>query len=374
MVKTFKYKLYNSNKNKYLNQMTKIACQIYNHCIALHKRYYRRYKKSLNIYHLQKHITKLKKMNKYKHWDELGSQAIQNITERIKFGYDKFFRKENKRPPTFKKYKKYKSITLKTAGYKYLGNNKVKIGDKTYKFFKDRPLYGSVKRITIKKDTIGDWYITFCCEVPFENNKFMSDKTAGFDFGLKTFLTSSDNDKIPMPQFFKQSIGEIKKASKKLSRKTKKSNNRHKARLNLARRHKDISNKRDDFQWKLARELAIKYDILYFEDLNINGMKKLWGCKVSDISFSSFINKLKWMCNKFGKQIVFIDRFYPSSKTCHVCGYINKELTLEDREWICPCCHTLLDRDLNAAINIHRVGASTLRLGNVRLHNEAIAA
>lgn len=374
MVKTFKYKLYNSKKNKYLNQMAKIACQIYNHCIALHKRYYRRYNKSLNIYHLQKHITKLKKMKRYKHWNELGSQAIQNITERIKFGYDKFFRKENKRPPTFKKFKKYKSITLKNAGYKYLGNNKVKIGDKTFKFFKDRELYGKVKTLIVKKDTLGDWYISFSCEVPYENNKFMSGKTAGFDFGLKTFLTSSNNDRIPMPEFFKQSAKDIKRASKQLSHKQKGSNNRRKVRLNLARKHKKISNQRNDFQWKLSRELAIEYDVLYFEDLNINGMKKLWGRKVSDISFSTFINKVEWMCRKFGKQIGFIDRFYPSSKTCNKCGFINQYLTLKDREWICPRCHTLLDRDLNAAINIHRVGASTLRLDDIRLLIEAIIA
>lgn len=372
MIKTFKYKLYTSKKNKYFKQQIQIACWIYNHCIALHKRYYTRYKKFLHIYRLQRHITKLKKMQKYKCWNNLNAQAIQNITERIKLGYDKFFKKESKRPPTFRKLKKYKSLTFKNNGYSYLGDNKVRIGNKIFKFFKDRVLDGSIKRMTVKRDAIGDWYISFFCEVPFENNKFMSGKTAGFDFGLKTFLTSSDNDKIPMPEFFKQSRGEIKRANKKLSSKAKKSNNRKKSHLNLARKHKQIANKRNDFQWKLARNVAIKYDILCFEDLNVKSMAKLWGRKIMDISFSSFIIKLKWMCRKFGKQIIFVDKFYPSSKTCHVCGYINQDLTLSDRKWLCPHCHTLLDRDLNAAINIHRVGASTLRLDDIRLPLEAI--
>ena len=312
-------------------------------------------------------------MSKYKHWNSLGSQAIQNITERIKFGYDKFFRKENKGPPSFRKLKKYKSITLKSAGYKYLGDNKVKIGNKIFSFFKDsqckgkvRKLPSSIKTVTLKKDSLNDWYITFCCEVETESSKFMSGKSAGFDFGLKTFLTSSDGNKIDTPLFFKRSLNKVKSASNQLSSKKKGSNNRKKAKLNLARKHLKIANQREDFHWKLARELAIKYDELYFEDLCLTGMVKLWGRKINDLAFADFIQKLKWECKKFGKEIFFIDRFYPSSKICHKCGYKHEELSLKDRTWICPNCKTELDRDLNAAINIYKVGTSTFRLGDRR--------
>lgn len=372
MVKTFKYKLYNSKKNKQLQAMLNIGCHIYNQCIALHKRYYRMYKKSLHIYQLQKHITKLKKLEKYKDWNNLGSQVIQNITERIKFGYDKFFRKENKRPPSFKKLKKYKSITLKTAGYKLLNNNKIKIGNKIFSFFKDhkhkgirRELPVNIKTVTLKKNSLNDWYIFFVCEVDHESNKFMSGKSAGFDFGLKTFLTSNEGEHIQTPLFFKQSLNKVRKASKQLSSKVKGSNNRKKAKLNLARKHLKIANQREDFHWKLARELAIKYDELYFEDLCLNGMVKLWGRKINDLAFADFILKLKWQCKKFGKEIFFIDRFFPSSKTCHKCGHVNHDLTLKDRTWICPHCHATLDRDINAAINIYKVGTSTFRLDGV---------
>jgi putative transposase len=94
-------------------------------------------------------------------------------------------------------------------------------------------------------------------------------------------------------------------------------------------------------------------------------MVKLWGRKINDLAFADFILKLKWMCKKFGKQIFFIDRFFPSSKTCHKCGHVNHDLTLKDRAWVCPNCHALLDRDINAAINIYKVGTSTFRLDRV---------
>jgi len=159
----------------------------------------------------------------------------------------------------------------------------------------------------------------------------------------------------------------IRKASKNLSRKERSSKNRNKARKNLARVHKKIANQRKDYQFKLAKHLAETYDALFFEDLNMKGMQKMWGRKVSDLSFSSFLSILEYYCEKTGSKIQKIDRFYPSSKTCHCCGHILKELSLEDREWSCPNCHSHHLRDVNAAKNIYRVGASTRGVGEVRL-------
>jgi putative transposase len=134
----------------------------------------------------------------------------------------------------------------------------------------------------------------------------------------------------------------------------------------LERVHKKVANKRTDFHWKLANELTDKYDTMFFETLNIKAMQRLWGKKISDLSFSSFMQKLKYLSSVKSKTLLFIDRFEPSSKTCSACGFINKGLSLKEREWCCPECQTLHERDRNASYNILRVGASTHAVDNVR--------
>jgi putative transposase len=194
----------------------------------------------------------------------------------------------------------------------------------------------------------------------------MTGKIAGFDFGLKTFLTCSDETEIQSPLFFKQSLNTIKKASRQHSKKRKGSNNQEKARLNLVRRHEDIVNRRTNWFWELAHDLTDRFDVLCFETLNLKGMQRLWGRKVSDLAFGKFLQVLKWVAVKKGKQLVFIDRWYPSSKTCSNCNHVLKELDLSIREWRCPSCQSINDRDKNAAKNICAVGASTARLDDVR--------
>ncbi|MCU0537147.1 MAG: transposase [Hydrococcus sp. Prado102] len=133
-------------------------------------------------------------------------------------------------------------------------------------------------------------------------------KIAGFDFGLRTFLTGSDGSKIESPQFFKQSLNAIRKASKQHSKKLKSSSNRERARKNLVRKHEDISNRRRDWFWKLAHELTDKFDVLCFETLNLKGMQRLWGRKISDLARSEFISILEWVAKKKNKLVVFIDK------------------------------------------------------------------
>ena len=190
---------------------------------------------------------------------------------------------------------------------------------------------------------------------------------------FNTFLTVSDGSKIESPQFLKQSLNEIKQASRELSRKKKGSANRERARLNLVRKHEDVANRRSDWFWQLAHDLTNQFDVLCFETLNLKGMQRLWGRKISDLAFGEFLKILEWVAIKKGKQVVGIDRWYPSSKTCSNCGHVLKALELNTREWRCPSCQSVNGRDENAAKNIQRVGASTLKLGNVRQVMPAIA-
>ncbi|MEH2376711.1 RNA-guided endonuclease InsQ/TnpB family protein [Nostoc sp.] len=373
-MKTLKFKLYQHKANRYLKRSINAAGVIYNHCIALHKRYYRMWGKHLNCAKLQSHIAKVRKRNSF--WQLVGSQAVQDICQRIEKVYQLFF-SHNKNgccPPGFKKVRKYKSFTLKQAGYKFLGGNRIKIGSRVYQFCQSRQIEGTVKTLTIKRTPLGELFLVVvvdnCAEPEF---KVKTGKIAGFDFGLKTFLTCSDDTKIESPQFLKQSLNAIKKASRHHSKKLKGSANREKARKNLVRKYEDISNSRRDWFWKLAHELTDKFDVLCFETLNLRGMQRLWGRKISDLAFGEFLQILQWVAKKKHKQLVYIDRWYPSSKTCSSCGHLLESLDLSVREWRCCCCQSVNGRDENAAKNIQIVGASTIKLGDVRQSETAIA-
>jgi len=370
--KTYKYKLYKTKKTKHLLRIILTCAEIYNHCIALHKRYHRLYGQHLNKYKLQKHLTKLKKLPKYSHWKKVPSQSIQDITDRIQFAYERFFdylKKKEKglkpakvSPPTFKKASKYKSFTLKQAGWK-LEENAIYINGKKYKFWLSRPISGIIKTVTIKRDNVGDFFVCFSVIMPVRKSPVStaSGKIVGADFGLRTFITLSDGTKIEFPQYLLKHLNELRKLNKSLSKKEKGSRHWLEAKKQLAKLHRKIADTRRDFFHKLANTLAEKYDWIAVEDLNIKAMQRRWGRKVSDLAYSEFTDILKQKTN-----VIEIDRFFPRSKTCSLCGYINKSLSLKDREWICPKCGTKHDRDLNASVNICRVGASTLGIGSVR--------
>ncbi len=362
--------------------------------------------KHLNVYKLIKHIAKLRKRIRY--WHAVGSQAVQDICQRIDKAYKLFFKQQKKgtRPPSFKKTRKYKSFTLKQAGYKFLSGNKIRIGNKIYKFSKSREIQGKVKTLTVKRNNLGELFILVVTDYVDERSSrafeetskdatssfgVVTGKIAGFDYGLKTFLTVSDVTSIESPLFFNQSRNRLKAASRNLSSKKrcdpasakdareraprqKGSHNWYKAKDHLNRVYEDVSNKRRDWFWKLAHKLTNEYDVLIFEDLNLDGMKRLWGRKVSDLSFATFLEILQTVAVIKGKIVHFVDRYYPSSKTCSHCGYIHQELSLKDRLWDCPSCKTKdIPRDWNASVNLQREGASSLGLGDVREVNLPVA-
>jgi len=276
IVKTYKFKLYRSKKHKALHHQINISGLIYNHGIALHRRYYKLTGKGLNKFVLMKHVTKLKKLAKYSHWNLVGSQAIQDIVDRIDKAYQLFFRnlkhKIRTSPPGFKKVKKYSSFTLKQAGWKLLDGNKIKIQGQVYKFSKSRDIPADVKTVTVKRDSLGNLYLCFVVEEEAtQNNQVMTGNSAGFDFGLKTFLTTSDGQAIESPLYYRQALAELKTAQQDLARKVKFSNGWKKAKSVVTRLYQRVVNKRRDWFFKLAHDLTDRYDHLYFEDLSLKG-------------------------------------------------------------------------------------------------------
>ncbi len=370
-MKTYKFKLYSNHGNRELHKTIDGHAHVWNHCVAFQRRYYGIYGKYISKFRLINHISKLKRLPKFAHWNQLPSQAIQDVAARLDKGYKAMFeaRATGKKwgRPRFKPRRKYKSFTLLQAGWQLLPGNKIRIGKCVYHYFKSRAIFGNPKRCTIKRDAIGDIYICILTDYEESNyNRVMTGKIAGFDFGLKRYLTGHNEHDIDSPLFFKRSLNAIKQANRAHSRTKKQSKNRERARLDLARKHRKIERQREDFHWKLAHQLTDAYDEIRLEDLNLKGMKRLWGRKVSDLAFADFVVKLKYIAAKKGVKITFIDKWYPSSKTCSACGTVNESLNLRDTTWQCSDCGTTHDRDRNAAINIYRVGVSTLEGEDIR--------
>ena len=290
---------------------------------------------------------------------EIGSQAVQDITDRIDRAFQLFFsnvkRKVRCSPPNFKKVRRYKSFTLKQkAGWKLdETTHTLKVNGQLYRYFQSRRISGKVKTVTIKRDSLGDFYVCIFTDAKDFVVETRTGKSVGFDFGLKRFLTASDGKDIISPLFFAQNSAAIKQAHKNLSCKKKGSNNRRKSVLKLARLYRKTFNQRHDFHFKLARQLCLEYETICIEDLNVKGMQRLYGKKIGDLAFSEFVNILKYEASKFGVDVIEVDRYFASSQICHSCGYKNPEVkNLNVREWKCPKCGEEHDRDRNAAINI----------------------
>lgn len=378
MLLTQKYRLYRCKYGSELHNQIDVAGIIYNRCIALHKRYRSLYGKSLNTYQLKKHVTRLKKRPENAFWSKLGSQAIQDIVFRIDKAYQLFFRNLKAglktAPPGFKKVKKYTSFTLTQAGWAYQGGNRLRIGSRTFKFSYSRPVEGKIKTLTIKRNRLGELFVCFAVETEHVRTEPLTGNSAGFDFGLKTFLSSSDGELIAAPQFFKQSQKELARVQKRFARTKQGSGSHRTLKRQLASLHETIANRRRDWHFKLADTLTDTYVHLFFETLNLRGMKKLWGRKVSDLGFYSFLQILQHVAHKKGKRVDFIDRWYPSTKSCNGCGHKNDSLTLNDRLWRCAECGCTQDRDTGAALNILREGIRAFCGGDVRRALPAVAA
>jgi putative transposase len=193
MIKTFIFKLYQSKKNKVLHDHIDGASSVYNYCISAHRENYKLHGKHLNKYDLQKKLTVLKRSEEHASWNTLGSQVVQDVTDRIDRAYKLSLQnasarknartKRIVRPPSYKKAWKYKSITLKQSGYALLEGNRIKIGKEIFKFSKSRPIEGKIKTLTIKRNQLGELFLIFCCEVPdIQATRTMTGKSAGLDF------------------------------------------------------------------------------------------------------------------------------------------------------------------------------------------------
>jgi putative transposase len=347
----FKFQLMRSKRTKHLDRTIDVAAHIWNKSVALHRRYYKLFKKSLKQNQLQRHLAKLRR-TRFKHWQLVDSQTVQAVTDRLYRAWDAWFKHEIKRPPKFRARRKYKSFTLKQSGWKLLAPGKLRIQGRIYRFHQSREILGIIKTVTVSRDQTGRHYVSFsCAEVPTPEPLVKTGQTTGADFGLKNFLTLSSGERIESPQPLKRALRKLRSVSRNLSRKRKGSHSRRKARRELARLHRQVSNQRKHFHWKTAVDLVKRFDALAFEDLNLTGMKALWGRKVSDLGFSDYLLKQDWLCEKYSRLFGQMPRFEPSTKRMSCCGHV-QDVALSERIVVCQKCSTVHDRDQNAAQSI----------------------
>ena len=369
---SYKYKLYRTDKTKHLDKMLREAAFVWNHALALQKRYYRMYHKYIGIACMKAHFAKRISRNL------LHSQIVQEILERLDDAYKRFFKHLAARTPKFRRAKDFSSIVFKQGGYSLNGNvltiNRTK---KRFKFSLSRPYDGKVKTLTVKRSPLGEYFIIMVLDkAPVSLGKTHNGASVGIDFGLKTYMTMSDGTTVKNPRFLKTDLPLLQKKGRKLSMSKQHSHHREQRRKDLNRQYERIVNKRNAWQWQLAHRLCRQYDRIFIEDLLLTGMTALWGRKMNDMAHGAFVTKLEYVASKYGVTVHKIDRFYPSSKAC-TCGYVNKQLKLKDRQWTCPECGAVHSRDLLAAQNILRQGIAELestsktpsaRRAHVRLH------
>lgn len=354
---TYTYKLYRTKRTAKLDAMLREACFVWNHALALQKRYYSMYGKYVSTVRMQKHFAKRIRRCM------LHSQTVQEILQRLDLSYKRFFEHLSPRPPKYRKARDFSSIVYKQGGFKLNGNvlvvNSIR---QHYKFSYSRPYKGKVRQIRIKRSRLGEYYLYIVTDTAAGScvhGKSRKGAFVGMDFGLNTYLTLSDGTRIDNPLFLKSGLKELRRKSRALSRCEKGSGHRRRRREDLERFHECIHYRRDDWQWKTCHELCRRYDTICIEDLSLLGMMRLWGRKVNDLAFGAFVQKLEHVASKYGTKVVKVDRFYPSSKTCSVCQYVNEHLSLRDRHWVCPECGASHDRDLNASVNILRQGIAS---------------
>jgi len=359
--KSFKFRIYPNKEQEILLSKHFGACRfVFNHYLNKRKETYLEDKKSLNYYDNANDLTKLKKDENFNWLKEINSQSLQSSLRNLDTAYGKFFRKQTK----FPKFKgKYDRQSFKIPQFVKLENNELIIPKfkEGIKINLHREIEGHIQFATISKSTTGKYYVSITCEVNHEP----FDKTGsevGVDTGIKDLAILSDGTTYENIKTLKKNLKKVKYNQRQLSKKVKGSSSRNKQKQKLAAIHEKITNVRKDYLHKVSTEIVKNHDIISVEDLAVKNIMKnhKLAQAMSDVSLGSFYSMLEYKANWNDKQFVKIDRFFPSSKTCSNCGWINGDLTLNIREWKCPSCGEKHDRDFNASKNILKQGLKVL--------------
>lgn len=358
--KAYMYKLKPTFKQQECINKAFGCCRfIYNWGLDKKIQSYKQTKKTIGYVELAHELTKLKNDGEHEWLKEVNNTSLQQSLRNLDAAFVRFFR-EKKGFPKFKSKKKNIESAKYISGVHFdFDNWKVKIPKIGWvklcnnKTFDLSMKYGT---LTVSKDKCGDYW---CSIVVYDveekpKTKVSIDNSVGIDLGIKDYAILSDSTKYGNPKFLEKGQKKLKTLQQRFARTQKKSNRHEALRLKVAKCHRDIANRRNDFLHKLSTWLVKYYDTICLEDLNVEGMmkNKHLSNSIQSAAWSEFVRQLKYKCEWNGKNVIFIGRFEPSSKTCSKCGYVKSDLNLSEREWVCPKCGEKHDRDVNAAINI----------------------
>ena len=372
MKKGLEVRLYPSKEQRVLIDKT-LGCSrfVYNHVLGMKKELWEDYKLSFN--------PNLKSFKEeWKFLTKVPSQALANSYMDCMAAFNNFFnsiKKKTKQDTKYPKFhKKGQKDSFRIASTKTSKGYDIRIEDDEHIKV---PKFGLIKfrnynnidwskvhiyNITIKKNSIGKYFASLCCELQEPEHIEPKFDACGFDLGLKDFAIFDSGEVIENPKYYRKTEYRIKKTQRILDKCEKFSKNYKKVQIKLAKLHEKIKNQRKDFQHKISRRIINENQVIVSEDLNVKGMLKnhKLAKSIQDASFSSFCNIIAYKALEQHRQYVKIGTFYPSSKLCHCCGFKYKGLKLDERFWTCPECGTYLDRDENAAINILQEGLRIL--------------
>ena len=384
MLKTFRYRLYPNHTQREMIRKTIDACRfVYNWALETKKNAYEAEGTNLSWFELNNRLVKLKQDRPF--LKDVYSQSLQQATKRLNLAFQQFLRrltqgKDQLGYPKFKRRKAHRQSfdvpQFFTVDFAAQCVNLPKIGP--VKTIFHRRFTGSPRTCTVVSSITGKFFISIVVEdekIPHTKLEATEQTTVGIDIGLSTYVTVSTGEKVGNPRHFRNALKRLRCMHRRLSKKKNGSRNREKARQRLARCYERVTNQRTDFQHKLSTRLIRENQAIIVESLNISGLirNRQLAKGVAGAAWSKFLGMLRYKTKGHGVILIAVGRFEPTSKRCNNCGYINTELTLSDRIWICPACGISLERDLNAAKNIKMIGLRSIvtprepRIGPVEL-------
>ncbi|STX09170.1 transposase, IS605 OrfB family [Kurthia zopfii] len=364
--KAYKFRLYPNVEQEILIAKTIGSSRfVYNHMLNAWNSSYKETGKGLSYGKCSAMLPAMKKSDDTSWLREVDSVALQSSIKNLAESFDRFFKKQNQSPNFKSKKNPIQSYTTKNT------NNNLAIVDHKLKlpklglvkFSKSREVSGRILSATIRKNASGKFFVSLLCEEEITELP-TTNKAVGIDLGITDFAILSNSQKIDNHKFTSKMATKLKREQRKLSRRAllakKKginlfeAKNYQKQKRKVAKLHEKVMNQRTDFLNKLSTDIIKNHDIICMEDLNTKGMLRnhKLAKSISDVSWSSFVAKLQYKADWYGREIIKIDKWFPSSQICSECGHKDGKKALNIRDWTCPICHAHHDRDINASINI----------------------
>ena len=366
MLLSYKYRIYPNKEQQIFIEKTFGCCRfVYNQLLAYKKDLYEKEKKTIGKFDCNNYCNQILK-SQYPWLREADSHALTNSIFHMDMAYQNFFKHGAGYPKFKSKHNNYQFYQTNFNGYKNIypdfSSNRIKLPKLGWiKARLHRTFSGKIKSAVVSRVPSGKYFVSILIEQPDYEPLPQNDSQLGIDLGIKEFLITSNGETIANPRFLQKSEQRLRKLHKDLSRCKKGSKNREKARIRLAKQYEKITNQRNDFLHKLSHKLINENQVIYMETLKVKDMMKnnKLAKSIADVSWYEFSRQLQYKAEWYGRELIKIDTWFPSSQICSNCGFQDGKKPLSIRQWICPQCGAQHDRDINAAKNILIEGMKT---------------